>query len=201
MQARPLLLLLLAGCASAGTESVSTPSTTTISMGASNPSSGGVTTASEELQTYADAGITPYVVNGTPEVVLPLVEAVYVELGIPVLTRDVASRTIGNRNFRAVRRLGAQQLSTYFRCGQSGVGTELANDYRLTVSALTSAKAVAQGTELRTAVSAQASAMATSGAPVPCTSNGQLEQAIARGVQARIAGQGAVEVVRPPARP
>jgi hypothetical protein len=114
-----------------------------------------------------------------------------------VQTRDLANHTFGNRNFTAVRRLGRQPLSRYFRCGQSGVGTQLADEYRVTMSVLTTARGVAQGTELRTRVSAQAMAMATSGAPVACASSGQLEDAIARGVQARIAGQGAVEVVRP----
>ena len=59
--------------------------------------------------------------------------ATYEDLGIPVTTLDVSSRTLGNGELKVRRRLGTVPLATYIDCGDTQGGRS-AETYEVVVS-------------------------------------------------------------------
>lgn len=183
-----MLVLAAAGCATAaepattrGPERV-TRKTTVIST---VDAGGGSKVTSVTTNSYAAATETQ--IARAPDAVFGVLAGVYEDLGITVGTIDAPNRTTGNTQIRARGRLGRVPISTYLDCGNTGLQGAAANSFPVRLSVLSSVTPEGEGSRLRTVVGGVYTSAESSGA-VNCSSTGELEGAIARAVQARIAG-------------
>ena len=170
MKTIPLLaLLLLAGCASGGSELPTR-----------------VMTAGEAVDFRINAGPEGSLAsfNASPEAVWRALPRVFEQLQIPVGHVDANARVIGNQRYVVRRRLGGEPVQRYFNCG-SGVTGPLTSTHDIAVSILV--KVMPDGeaaSRLQTTVEANAhSRGGASGHPVSCGSAGRLEGRIAALVQ------------------
>lgn len=125
------------------------------------------------------------VIDLPPEKTFQALEAAYAALGIPLTTRDVAIRKLGNESFRVRRRVGDVAMTKVFDCG-GDMGMPNAETYQVTMSVLSVVKPNdAGGSILQTVVEGQAKNPLTNAANlVRCTSQGALEariEALVRG--------------------
>jgi hypothetical protein len=90
-----------------------------------------------------------------------------------------ASRTVGIREVGYSQRLGKRRLSEFLSCGSDATGLPLADQYRVTLTALSQVTpGEGGGSVVTTQVSATARSMAQSTDPVRCASTGRLEAAV-----------------------
>lgn len=107
-----------------------------------------------------------------------LVEA-YQGVGITPNNVISSARTVGVRDGRYTRTLGRRRLSEFLQCGSDAAGLPLADQYRVTLTALSRVTPGASGgSVVVTQVSAFAQSVAQSTDPVRCESTGRLEAAI-----------------------
>lgn len=107
-----------------------------------------------------------------------LVEA-YQGLGMTPNTVVSSTRTVGVREARYRQVLGKRRLSDFLSCGTDAAGLPLADQYRVTLTALSRVSpGVSGGSVVATQVSATAQSIAQSTDPVRCESNGRLEDAV-----------------------
>lgn len=186
----PLLLVaLLAACASSGQGVDAAP---TIQPGLDRQAttvSGGGSGSVDQVNLFRDRTAREITIAVPHEDAYLALPAAYQALGIEVQTRSDASRALGNERLILRRRLGKTPLSSYIRCGSSGMTGDNADSYEVTMLVTTQALPGEVGrTRLATRVEATARPMGVSGSPVDCASTGKLERAIADGVLARTAG-------------
>ncbi len=101
--------------------------------------------------------------------------------GVGITPNNVISsvRTVGVRDGRYRRALGKRRLSEFLECGTDAAGLPLADQYRVTLTALSRVTPSTSGGSLVvTQISAVAQSIAQSTDPVRCASTGRLEAAI-----------------------
>jgi citrate lyase gamma subunit len=161
--------LLLAGCASSGGVSGAPQKNTTMVSVSSN------------LPTVT-------ALAASRETVFAALDSAYAATGVAVGMRDPANWTLGNRNLQVSRRLNGRALSTFFNCGNTGMGAEVSDSYRLHISIVSTVVAQGAGSRLETVAQAVARQQGTSSPPVNCASTGELEKAIAARVSTAVGG-------------
>ena len=118
-------------------------------------------------------------VAAKPSVVLPALRDSYEELGIKVEVYQPGAGIgqVGNHYFIKTYKLGKAPLSTYLDCGNTMTGA-VADNYKITMSVLSTVSAVGDSTTVETRASARADPAAATGGSVSCRSIGTLESAI-----------------------
>lgn len=107
-----------------------------------------------------------------------LVEA-YQGVGLSPNTVVSSTRTVGVRDARVRQRIGRRAISEFLTCGNDAAGLPLADQYRVTLTALSRVRPGAgAGSVVTTQVSATAQSVAQSTDPVRCESTGRLEAAV-----------------------
>ncbi|HEX6747401.1 MAG TPA: hypothetical protein VF092_08960 [Longimicrobium sp.] len=177
--------VLLAGCASAGAGTPPQRTTGVVEVAAAGRQASRQTL---EMNTYTTTVAAARTLAAAPEAVWAALDSVYASVGIPVVMRDPRNWTLGNRNFEISRRLGGAQLSRYFTCGSTAMGTEAADSYRMQLAVWSTVRQEGSGSRLETTATAMARQQGTSGAPLNCASTGELEKAIANRVSVAVGG-------------
>lgn len=180
---RPLALsvALLAGCASSGTARpgdppIVSPDAGAVTQGATLVTSGG--SYSVRAANNAVVGIERAVPVPPDSAFYALVEA-YQGVGITPNTVVSSTRTVGVVDGQYRQQLGRRRLSEFVSCGTDAVGIPLADQYRVTLSALSRvAPGGSGGSVVTTQVTGTARSVAQSTDPVRCESTGRLEAAI-----------------------
>jgi hypothetical protein len=169
------LLLLLCGCAAAGT-----PEDT-----ASKPSA--IFTSAERGTLMTDAPRpTAGTIAATPAAVWIVVKKVYADLEIPLTVDNAAAHQIGNTTFFKMRQMAGRPMPDFVNCG-SGVDGPKAATYRVFMSLLTSVSPDGNGgTTIQTTFAASALDIMGGAASdrIQCGSTGQLEYLITDRIQA-----------------
>lgn len=121
------------------------------------------------------SGPTDTVFKAPENQVQRAVLAAYRQLGIPA-GMDPSRRQIGNGSLDLMHEHQGKRLSQFFNCGQDVNGVK-ADNYRLTVSIVSTIRPGGEGTLVTTDVHAQARDVAgTSTSPITCGTTGRLEQ-------------------------
>jgi hypothetical protein len=112
--------------------------------------------------------------------------AAFDSVAVPVSIFDAATHTLGNGQFRVVRRLGNTPLSKLVNCGNTQGGPS-ADTYELQLSVVSTATAVdAAVTSIATTVQAQGRPITLSAEYVRCTTTGALEKRISNVVSSQV---------------
>lgn len=174
----PLLLLLLAACAS-GTSAP--PSTS------HRPENVRVLTGTGRYEVdlnrtnHASLDRLPI----APDSAWTRLPAVYSGLGLPVGAIDTNARTLGTGTVQVRSRLGRTPLSRFISCG-GRMGVENADQYAVTLNVSTTVSPADDGgTRLTSHLEASARPMSIGTTAVRCSSNGTLERWIAERVSGR----------------
>jgi len=138
------------------------------------------------ITTTSFSGAREVEVQASADDVFRVLGEAYTDLGMTVGTIDPPNRTTGNANFAARGKLGRTDISNYLDCGQTGLRGPAANVFPVRMSVLTMVVPNGQTSRVRTLVSGAYAAAEASG-NVGCTSTGELEGAISRAVQLRLA--------------
>lgn len=138
----------------------------------------------EAYTTYTSGAPSPVRIAARPDSVFAALAVAYQEVGIAVGTSDPNSRTAGNTQVRATRRLGRTSLSTYLDCGHTPAGNAAADSRPIRLSVLSTAEPAGEGSQLSTVI--QAFQISESGETLPCFTTGVLEAAIATAVQRKL---------------
>jgi len=117
---------ILSGCASSGPSSAPLVPETV-----SRVSDGPLT-----VEIFNKPGVRARTVPASIDSVWEVLSEVYERLEIPVALRLPQQRVLGNRNFRA-RRIEGKRLSTYLDCGRGMTSVPYADEYAVTMLALT----------------------------------------------------------------
>ncbi len=141
--------------------------------------------ANLDITMHADNRPSSNTVQAAPERVWAVMPAVFEGLKIPVGTLDQNSRVIGNRRIETNSgRIAGGRASMYLNCGNTGLGSPVADSYQVNLSVLTQIVPAPGGsTQVQTSIDANATQRGVSSAPVRCASTGRLEQQIATAVQ------------------
>lgn len=138
------------------------------------------------IQIVTETSSSSHTVAAPAHRVWTALHRVYEDLGVSLSLDDSANRRLGNTRFRQ-RRINGQRLSAFLDCGSGSGVASYANSYSVTMSLTT---IIAEDADRRTIVQTQFNAVAepraTSGNPLQCTSNGNLERTIVE----KIAEQG-----------
>jgi hypothetical protein len=172
-----------AGCAPAGTSPGPERDATVVSV---------PTYGSQDLESRQRAAdVTTFVnLEAPPDRVWAVLDRAYTESGIPVALRDPEHWTMGNRDMQIARRLNGVSMSHYFTCGNTSLGTEAADSYRLQLNVVSRVMQQGTGSRVETYATALARQVGTSSPPLVCTSTGALEKAIANRLSVLVAGSG-----------
>jgi hypothetical protein len=163
---RTFFLVVLCGCATAGTTTdETTPRQATIF---SAPETG--TILGERPRAV---GTT---IAATPTSVWFAVKKVYSELEIPLRVENPSTHQIGNENFYKSRQLGGRPMAEFVDCG-SGMTGPKASTYRIYMSLLTDVTTDGQGgTKVQTTFVPMGQDMTGNSADrIPCGSTGRFE--------------------------
>jgi hypothetical protein len=102
--------------------------------------------------------------------------ATYEELGIPVTTLDLPTRTLGNGELKVRRRLGTTPLTTYIDCGDTQGGRS-AETYEVMLSIYSQIQSAGPNTNrVRSSFQAMARPVSISSDYRRCQSTGALEK-------------------------
>lgn len=183
------LLLALSACATAPREAEAPAApreevTRNTQMITTVNAAGGTTVL--PITTTSFSGAREVEVQASADNVFGVLGEAYTDLGMTVGTIDPPNRTTGNANFSARGKLGRAEISTYLDCGQTGLRGPAANAFPVRLSVLTMVIPHGEKSRVRTLVKGAYVAAETSGV-VACSSTGELEGAIARAVQLRLA--------------
>jgi hypothetical protein len=178
-----LALPALLACASAGTAAPETSATTVYNTNLASIAGGN--TAMTSLRTV-DAVATTLPVPRAEAITA--VRLAYEELGFGAPLVDPAAGEVGNPDFRGRRRLKAIQFRLALDCG-GPTDRPNAEVYDLRMSVITRVRAAASGggSTIATVVDANAQNPTNPGTnALPCTSHGEIEQAIAKAAEAKL---------------
>lgn len=178
-------LLLLSACSTAGTSPMG--------GGPDVPVSHNPTGTGGDFNIQPDLVVASLDVPAAREEAWPALLRTFEELEIPLREVDGATYTVRNSRWVVSRRVGGQRLSTFLDCGRNASGYN-ADTYRLRLEI--ASRVVAQGAG-RSRVETQIQGIGqnmegTSNSRVTCTSNHQLEYAIAQRVR-DLLGEGSLE--------
>ena len=156
----------------------------------SPPSDRVVATTDEGLiRSAGERAFAPAKVSAKPADVVAALRDAYEELGIKVEILPPAGATggqVGNRYFVKSYRLGKAPLSTYLDCGSTMTGPA-ADNYKITMSVVSTVSAEGEGSSVQTSVVAKADA-AAGGNSLSCRSIGTLESAIHQALEQKLGG-------------
>lgn len=164
---RALVLLALAGCASAGNvPDETTPRQATLY---SSPETGMI------MAERPRAATAP--IAAPPATVWLAVKKVYADLEIPLVVENPSSRQIGNPNFTRTRQFGGRPMAELVDCGSGMTGPKAAT-YRMYISLLTQVIPDAKGgTTIQTTFVPMGQDMSgNSSDRIPCGTTGRFEQ-------------------------
>ena len=171
----PLLALALAGCGAA-----------TSSLPTQRPV---VADAGPEYRRAVDTLGQAEAVPGTLDQVWQALPAVYQELGLRVNEVDPRARRVGVRTQRLMRDAGSTRLSVYLDCG-SGLTGPHADEYRVTLTAISTVVPTGAKPTVATAVLAEAVDPSGSASDrIGCTTTGRLEYAILTRLKQKLGGE------------
>ena len=182
-----LVLLALAGCASAG---------------ASGTDRGTARLPTQvRVQTHDEQGsVTEYnlrrnnlfvadsISGATPAAAWEAVQSIYTDFGIPVTRLDAASRTIGAENARVRSRIAGAALSNFLECGTNPTGGSAADNFDVDITIVTSIVPMQDGSVTRTTVNGMARNRFRNVPASLCRSTGRLERRIANELKLRLSG-------------
>jgi hypothetical protein len=172
LRALPLLVLLLAGCASAGTSDVAPENS-----GLATSSFGGTGGLTADLELRNEASVSEGRVAPRVREVWAMMPEVFERLGIEIDMADPQTASLGNSGFRT-RRIEGRQLSRYLDCG-AGLAGPYADTYEVTASLLVQLFAAPEGgTVIRSVLDAYARARDVRSSAIHCQSRGELERRI-----------------------
>jgi hypothetical protein len=126
-------------------------------------------------------------IDGPPAAVFSLLRAVYEEVGIEVNHLDSRSRVLGHNDLRVRRRLGNVPLSRYLDCGRTQ-GSPSADTYEITLQIQTQVRDNTSNSTVQTTLAATGASVNFPGAPVRCTSTGELEKRIFEVLEKKMKG-------------
>jgi hypothetical protein len=177
--AAALLVLGCAACASAPPSAEERPTPARIGAGGTitNPAEQWVATP----HTTSEAGVSEQIPASADEVYAALPVA-YAAAGIEVGTAVARTRTLGNTDFSATRRLGSRLVAGYVRCAENPLGGSMEDTRPVRFSVLSTVTPEGESTRLTTRVQATTRASERSGAIV-CRSTGLLEAHLATQVK------------------
>ncbi|MFL5582672.1 MAG: hypothetical protein ACJ8AO_20095 [Gemmatimonadaceae bacterium] len=182
--AAALAMLLAAGCATGG-------SSTTASAAPPISTTRVVTGANRSVAVSAIDNPTASVktMNATPKSVWEAVQAVYTELQIPVTGIDQAKMTIQNSTLHVRRTLAGERMPRWLSCGGPS-SMPNAETYQIdgTLSTQVIPGKDGVGADVVTLLTAVATPVAFSGAPVNCSSTMELEKRIYTLVGRKVSG-------------
>jgi hypothetical protein len=176
---RALFLLLLCGCASAGTTSETSNSTPKQAAIYSSPETGLL------LAERPRASVAT--VAAAPAAVWFAVKKVYADWEIPVTVENPSTHQIGNQNFYKSRQIGGKSMTDYVDCGTGMTGPKAAS-YRIYISLLTDVVTDGKGgtTVHVTFVPMGQDVAGGSTDRIPCGTTGRLEQFMLDQVKANV---------------
>ena len=176
MRALPLLVLLLsAGCASAGDPGLPTSQTSVVSTG-----------MGDGVMLARDKSLVSASLAWDPARVWPLVLQAYTDIGIPVDHVDHQGQVATATNQR-VRRLMGKGPGSYFTCAGPFGNTANRDDVYLTVRTQV-VPGEGTGSIVRIGAGAVARSTTSANTVTDCASNGELEKLIAQKISERTAG-------------
>lgn len=165
------LLLVLAACASGGPSRKRVVEPTMEQTTRVQSTEGAV-----ELRTTRSDPTNEFAIAATPDKLWKVMPVVFAQLEVPVTMRVPAQRVMGNRAFHVRRKLGGVHLGRYLDCG-TRMGVINAETYEVTLRLeMHVLGASADDARLATVVEGTAKPVDVSGAPVFCTTTGQLEK-------------------------
>jgi len=172
---RVLLLITLAGCASASTTTTARPAAIYQSA------------ETGTLMAEAPRGETT-AIAAPPAAVWAAVKATYEKLGVPITLENPAAHQIGNQSFAKMRQLGGRPMADYVDCGL-GMDGPKASYYRITAALVTDVTAAASGgTQIHTIFDPTGQDVGGNSTDrLHCASTGRLEALIAASVQSAVA--------------
>lgn len=176
---RALLLVLLTGCATAGTAATGSDSAPRQQAIFTSPQTG--TLMSEA------ARATKTEIDAPPATVWLAVKKVYADLEIPVTLENPPGHQLGNPKFNKSRQMGGQRMTDFVDCGSGLTGPNAAS-FRIFMSSLTDVIADGKGgTTLQTTFTASGQDV-TGGSSdrIPCGSSGRFEMLILNRVKAAL---------------
>lgn len=182
--ATAVIALAAVACASSGSD-VTRPAPETVKPVHISGARGGIGSTKIHNETRIVARTVPAPMDS----VWRALPRVYEILGIAQTVIDPGQQAVGNLEFRP-RRIEGQRPSWYIDCGAGATAVPKADEYEVTMSALTRlTPGEGGGTVIATTVEATAKPRAVSGNPVYCQSRGTLEARVAQLVQALLSGE------------
>jgi hypothetical protein len=145
-----------------------------------------VTTLDRVIKDQSGIPSNNVLVKAAKAEVMAALKSVYSDLGIEVKHFDPISGQVGNRNFSKTGSLAGERISNFLSCGMMILG-EAADNYRVTISAISQVTAGDGGSNVETWLTASARDLGTSSDNVSCATKGTLENKINQLVQERIA--------------
>jgi hypothetical protein len=175
-----LLLVLLGGCASAGSSPPTSDST---------PKQAVIFTSSETGTLFGERPrASAMAIAAPPATVWLAVKKIYADWDIPLGVENPSTRQIGNANFFKVHEVAGQPMTQFVDCGSGMTGAKAAS-YRIYMSLLTDVIPDGKGgTKLQTTfvpVGQDISGGSTD--RIPCGTTGRLEQLLLDRVAASVA--------------
>ena len=145
-----------------------------------------VTTLDRVIKDQGGIPSNTILVKASPAEVMAALKSVYSDLGIEVKHYDPTSGQVGNRNFSKNGSLAGERISNFLNCGMMILG-EAADNYRVTISAISQVTPRDGGSNIETWLTASARDLGTSSDHVSCATKGTFESKINQLVQERIA--------------
>jgi hypothetical protein len=176
---RAFLLLLVCGCASAGTSSETSNSTPKQAAIYSSPETGLL------LAERPRASVAT--IAAPPAAVWLAVKKVFADWEIPVTVENPSTHQIGNQNFFKSRQIGGKSMTDFVDCGSGMTGPKAAS-YRIYISLLTDVAGDGKGgtTVHVTFVPMGQDVAGGSTDRIPCGTTGRLEQLVLDQVKASV---------------
>jgi hypothetical protein len=173
--------ILISALASCATSQGGDPPATTETVRVVSP---GSTVAVTMMASHAAKAVE---IDGPPAAVFSLLAAVYQEVGIDVNHLDSRNRVLGHNDLRLRRRLGNVPLSRYLDCGRTQGGSN-ADTHEVTMQVQTQVRDNTSNSTVRTTLTATSTSVNFPGAPVRCSSTGELEKRIFEVLEKKMKG-------------
>lgn len=168
------LVLILGGCALAGTLHAQQPQR--------------VYTSGGTFEFRPEMGFASALVIAPPDSVLTVLEAVLADVGFKEIQVDTRSRELGIARLRMVRRLGKRPLSNFLSCGEGLTGPN-ADTWHVFITLGAKVDRAAQGARLELRFSAEAVDVPNGrNERLPCSTTGVLELQIVDRLNERFGG-------------
>ncbi len=176
---RAIILLLLCGCASAGSSVETSNSTPKQAVIYSSPETGILLAERPRASTATIAA--------APAAVWFAVKKVYADWEIPVTVENPSARQIGNQNFYRSRQIAGRSMAEFVDCGSGMTGAK-ASTYRIYISLLADVLADGKGgTKVQvTFVPMGQDVAGGSSDRIPCGTTGRLEQLMLEQAKANV---------------